>query len=344
MSNIDVTFGIPTKDRYEALGNCLISIALQTVKPKRVIIIDDSDNSQDIRNLPNTFYALKLLNFHNIEFYVEQGVKKGQHFSHQKIQETADTEWIFRIDDDCVLEPNVLEILWSNANSDDKIGAVAPLILLPDPQQLPEDISHNTIADIYSAPNIQWFLQSGYKEVEHLNSSFLYRKGIANYNLYLSKVAHREETIFSHEIKRAGYKLFVIPYARCWHFRQESGGIRSHKDPSLYEHDEEIFRKLMNEWYRKEKGDSKMIVLDNGLGDHFAFLHILPELLTKYPRITIAACYPDIFEEFKDRIKLISIAEAKLILGDISGYSIYTWMNDNNHQGNLVNAFRDFYQ
>ena len=253
------------------------------------------------------------------------------------------------MDDDCVLEPNVLEKLWNtvqlypSTQVGDRVGAVAPCILMPDPEPLPPTLSHNKLSDIYSAPNMQWFLFTGYDEVEHLNSSFLYKKGITKFNLNLSKVAHREETIFTHEIFRAGYKLIVAGDAHCWHFRQESGGIRSHPDKSLYEHDEEIFRQVQKSWNYKEEGDTKMIVLDNGLGDHYAFLHILSELLFKYPKITIAACYPDIFDEFKDRIKLISIAEAKLILGNIDDYNIYTWMDKYRSEGNLVGTFRQRY-
>lgn len=343
MNNIPVTFGIPTKDRYEALGNCLLSIALQTIKPQEVIIIDDSDNLKNITELPNLYYALKLLAFHNVPYRVEYGLKKGQHYSHQIIQDLSNTDWIFRIDDDCILESEVLELLWNEIKVDDKIGAVAPCILMPDPKPLP-DISHNIITDIYSVPNMQWFLWTGYDDVEHLNSSFLYKKGIKRFNTNLSKVAHREETIFTHEIFRAGYKLRIVGDAHCWHFKQNSGGIRSYPDSSLYEHDENVFRDVAKSWNFKEDTSTKMIVLDNGLGDHFAFLHILPDLLKKYEKLTIAACYPDVFDEFKEyKIDIISIAKAKLLLGDIGKYNIYTWMADKRHKGNLVDAFKQFY-
>lgn len=343
--NLPITVGIPTKDRYEALGNCLLSIALQTSKPQHVIIVDDGER-KDIREIPWIAYSLRLLNYYGVSWEVKWKDQKGQHHSHQLIQEIAPTDWIFRMDDDCVLEPDCLAYFWEAVGGYEdigkKLGAVAPCILLPNPEELPYNIPLNTIASIYSSPNIQWFTFKGTRKVEHLNSSFLYKKGIAKYNLSLSKVAHREETIFSHEIMRAGYDLLVYGDAKCWHYRQESGGIRSYPDKSLYDHDEEIFKNVLKSWNFKEESGQKIVVLDNGIGDHYAFLHIVPKLITKYRKLTIAACYPDVFFEYPD-ISLISIAEANLLLGDTSKYNIYTWMNDHKHKGNLVDAFNLMY-
>src|SRR6185295_6112710 len=148
----------------------------------------------------------------------------------------------------------------------------------------------------------------------------------AQFNLDLSKVAHREETIFTHEIKRAGYTLLVCGDARVYHFRQPSGGIRSDPSPTLYEDDDRIFRRLVQSWNYKEAEGEKVVVLNNGLGDHYAFLHVLDTLKDK--KVRIAACYPDVF--FEHSVDLISIAEAELLLGDLSRYDIYKWMDAHN--------------
>ena len=58
----------------------------------------------------------------------------------------------------------------------------------------------NRMEHIYSAPNIQWSVGKGVVEVDHLHSTFLYRANIVDYNLELSPVAHREETIFTYEL------------------------------------------------------------------------------------------------------------------------------------------------
>ena len=335
-----VTVGIPTKNRYEALAICLSSVAMQTYTPVEVIIIDDSDNPIDLRTVPNFQYIFELFNYYKIDFTVLYGLKMGQHHSHQYIQTIAKGDWIWRIDDDEVAEPYCLEQLINTATTKDNVGAVGSLVLMPNPQPLPEGIPDNPITDLY-CPNIQWFTWNGIKKVDHLNSTFLYKKGIANYNLELSPVAHREETLFSYEIKKAGYEVYVNGDARVWHFRQSSGGIRAHRDPTMYDWDEKIFQKKLREWGIVNKW--KIIVLDCGMGDHWAFKHILPQLKKRYQTVVIAASYPDVFWDATDGIKLISIGEAKLMLGDIEEHNIYRKMIDWNWKGTLVEAFAKLY-
>src|SRR4029078_5279142 len=128
--------------------------------------------------------------------------------------------------------------------------------------------------------------------------------------LELSKVAHREETLHTFGIKNKGYKVLVVP-AITWHYKNREGGIRSTNNDQLYYEDDRIFYKKLSLWKIKDQG--KLIVLDNGIGDHYAFKHILDKLKLKHPNITLAVCFPEVFEG--DNVKLISIQDAKNILG-----------------------------
>lgn len=333
-----ISVGIPTKHRYDVLDKCLLSIALQTLSPYEVIIVDDSDKPVDLRQISYYEYIFKLFDSKGIKWKVAFGLKKGQHYSHQFVQENAEGDLIFRIDDDEVAEPDVLEKLHEVITKSDKIGAVAPAVLMPNAAPLPVGL-RNTIGDL-TTPNMQWFSGKGIYDADHLYSCFLYRKNIAKFDLNLSTVCHREETIFTHSIKRAGYGLIVYMDAVVYHFRAPSGGIRTFNDTKLWESDEKIFRNYLNLW--QANVDEKIIVLDNGLGDHYAFKNILPDLRKKHKKITIAACYPDVFFDESD-LKLISIAEAKLMFGNIDSYSVYRFMIENNWIGTLVEAFNTLY-
>jgi glycosyltransferase involved in cell wall biosynthesis len=337
---MNITVGVPTKDRYGSLDKTLLSIALQTYKPIEVIIVDDSVNPVDIREISHYEYILRLLSDKGIEWRVIWGAKKGQHYSHQLIQEEAKGDWIFRIDDDEVAEPDVLDQLASYPHVGD--GAIAPCVLMPNANELPNDLPRNKMESIES-PNMQWFKGTEVCEVEHLYSCFLYKKGIAKYDLSLSTVAHREETIFSHSIYRAGYKLWVNMWAKVYHFRSPGGGIRDFHNHQLWEHDEKIFQGYLDLWGIGQKGkNGKMVILDSGLGDHYAFKNILPELRAKHENITIACCFPEVFHD-EPSLKLISIAEAKLMYGNIDAYNIYHFMGSNNWKQSLVKAFRQLY-
>lgn len=333
---IDITIGVPTCNRYDYLSHTLLSIALQTYPIKEVIIVDDSDKPIDLRELPIYQYIFRLFDDKGIKWRVLFGARKGQHYSHQLVQEVATTEWIFRVDDDCILEPDVLEKL--SLLITEEVGAIAPLVLMPNPATAPLGLK-NIITDLNTS-NIQWFKGVKTQEAEHLYSSFLYRKGVAKYDLTLSRKAFREETIFTHSIYRAGYKLIVCGEAVVHHFMSSVGGIRSDNKIEDYNHDEGVFQSYLALWGVKD--ETKFICLDNGIGDHWAFKNILPELKEKYKKIRIACCYPDVF--FDDEgVELLSIAEAKLLFGNIDAFNIYKNMIDWNWKGHIIDAYKKLY-
>ena len=338
-NSIDVTCSISTKDRYHTtLPICLVSIANQTHKPKKILVFDDGEQ-KDLRK--DSVYAsiFALLNEKGIEIEVIFGKRKGQVHNHQMSIGIAKTEWIWRVDDDDAPESNVLELLVRNIRDD--VGAVSGLVLDPSIGTFPAESCSGNIEDIFTKPNIQWSRFKGVKEVDHLNNTFLFRKSAAKhgYCLELSPVGHREETMFTYEIKLAGYKLLVDPEAVIWHLRSPSGGIRSYEQSFLWEHDEKIFNRKLEEYKIKPK-ISKLIVLDCGLGDHYAFKMILPELKNKYSDLVLAVCYPEVFED--DNVKITSIIDAKQIMSEenFDKYNIYRFMIDNNWTGRLVDAYR----
>ena len=335
-----VTVGIPTKNRYDSLILTLYSVINQSVKPSEIIIVDDSDDPKDVRDISLYKHILKLMEDYKIDWQFIWGKKKGQHHSHQLIQEIAKNDLIFRIDDDEIAEYDVLEKLLSNIGPD--IGAVAPAVIIPPGDALPEWIKGNQMSTINTQPNMQWYNFEGVYEAEHLYSCFLYHKGIVRYELDLSPVAHREESIFSHSIYRRGYKLLVNGSAKVWHFRAENGGIRSHSQKEYYDNDEKIFQGYLDRWDINKRTDSKMVVLNNGLGDHYAFKNLLPEFRARYKDITIAACYPDVFFD-EPGIRVISIADAMALYHNLEGFSVYRFMGEHRWNKSIVEAYKELY-
>lgn len=333
-----ITVGVPTRNRYDHLDKTLLSLAFQTVKPYEVIIVDDSTTPVDIREISYYSYILHLFDFYKIKWKVVWGAKKGQHFSHQLVQEQAEGDVIFRIDDDCVAEPTCLELLVNNMKED--VGAIAPCVLLSNPSELPKG-ARNDINSM-STPNTQWFTSKGISDADHLYSCFLYRKGIVKYDLTLSPKAFREETIFTHSIKRAGWKLLVNHDAIVYHFQAPTGGIRSDNNIQDFQHDEKIFQGYLNLW--GVTNDEKIIILNNGLGDHYCFKNLLPALKQKYKKLKIACCYPDIFfDEDMTGVELISIAQAQQLFGNLDMYNIYAYMTNHNWDKSLLEAFKTMY-
>jgi GT2 family glycosyltransferase len=232
-------------------------------------------------------------------------------------------DWVWRVDDDAIPEPNVLEELYSWINDD--VGAIGGAILtLP----VNPDTSKNTgkIEDIDKEPNIQWAEIKKLKEVEHLHCSFLYRAGVHDYNLGLSRVAHREETLFTYGLYLKGYTILAAPHANTWHLKNPQGGIRSESNQQLYHHDELIFRNTLA--YK----DKKIVVLNVGMGDHIVFKNVLKDITNA----EVFTCFPDI-------VPGRPISEAMSLFGDIDQWSIYKKMAEWNWTDSLEKAFRKLY-
>ena len=187
----------------------------------------------------------------------------------------------------------------------------------------------------------------GVKEVEHLYSTFLIRVSAAReaggYPTELSSVGHREETILTHRIHRAGFKVLLTPDAKTYHLQESSGGIRSFTDHSLWEHDEQIFQGYLKAW-NVNLESTKLAILDCGLGDTLIFKACFNELQRRNPRKwVLAVCYPSVFEGMND-VSVISIADAKvLVWHKFEVYLLYAWMWKNNWSRSLVDAMMEFY-
>lgn len=334
MNNKEILCSISTKGRYETtLPMAIMGVIMQTKRPDALVIFDDNDNPVDLRTIQIYEYLLRTLDEKGIEWKVAYGAKKGQHHNHQ-LANKMEYKFVWRVDDDCAPEPDVLEKLYSKIN--EKVGAVGGSILTP-PFQKGINAT-GRIQDIRQEPNLQWDHIAETKEVDHLHCSYLYRAGIEDFNLDLSSVAHREETLHTYGIKKKGYKVLITPCV-TWHYKNKQGGIRSHNNNNLYQFDEQIFNKKLNLW--DIVLDNTLVVLDNGIGDHYAFKNILPKLKLKHKNLTLAVCFPEVFEE--EGVKLISIQDAKNLLGNIDEHNIYKFMIDHNWKKSLVEAFEKLY-
>ena len=338
-----ITTTVSTRGRYfTTLPACLIAIANQTRPPDEFILFDDNDETKDLREISIYKHIFNLFSTKGIEWKVIYGKRAGQVLNHQTALELAKGEFIYRLDDDNLPQPNVLEILYKTISSDSKLGAVAGLV--PPSNYNTNSLASNKIEDIFLGMNIQWFKNTGIKEVDHLYSSFIFRKEAAKhgYCLELSRIGHREETIFTYTMKVNGWKLFINSDAITWHF-QEEGGIRSFNNIQMWKHDDNIFNNKLNEW-GIIPNKYKFHVLDSGLGDHFSFKSILPEIKDKFKntKLIIACCYPNVFYDTKDVI-LISICDAINALGDISEYNVYRKAIDYQWKDTLANLYRKIY-
>lgn len=307
---------ISTRGRYETtLPLALMSVINQTHQPDKLMIFDDNDHPRDVREIQVYQYIFQMLDEKQIQWEWVFAGKLGQHHNHQHANSMG-FDFVWRLDDDTVAEPNVLETLVRHMT--EGVGAVGGSILTP--PTLRTIVATGKIENIDAEPNIQWGHISNVTSVDHLHCSFLYRAGILNYNLNLSKIAHREETIFTYGLKRMGFEILAVPCI-TWHLKNKDGGIRD-AQKIAFDFDEKIFR----------DGNVSVVVLDCGLGDHIVAKKVIAEL----PNPVIFSCYPEI-------VPGRSIAEAHAIYGNIDRFNIYRKMDQWGWKDSLENAFRKLY-
>lgn len=346
-----VTAYVSTKGRYTTtLPACLTAIANQTLKPSHIIIFQDDHlafNMQESSVFRNILYGLfpKM----GIEWSVVFGEGKGQVLNHQKALDIAKTEWLWRVDDDNVPEPNVLEGLCKHISKN--VGAIASAVV--DPLYSPSNnlFASPDIKNINIGPNVQWTQSNKMFSADHLYSTFLYRKeaGKHGYSKELSVVGHREETLFTYEMKRAGWDLLIDTSIVTWHLRETSGGIRSFNDGSLWAKDEEVFKRKMSEWGIKPAGVFP-INMDNGMGDHWIFKPVLEKILKTnvHDMIVVAACYPAVYDDLVEKynnLQLISIADGNNIFGKekMDSLNVYRMCDQVKWDTHVQKAFEKLY-
>jgi len=334
---------ISTKDRYDTtLPMAIMGIISQTYKVDEFILFDDSDNPRNLINDQVFSHLFGILERMKIKYRIIPGKRIGQVANHQKMLYESANDIIWRIDDDNYPMPNVLERLIDVMMIDEKIGAVGSSSLVWNRWE--KELDAGKKIEELEKPNLQWTEFDGYRFVEHLHNTFLFKKEAAShgYPMNLSPVGHREETIFTHTMFINGWKLVVVGDVITWHLQQyEKGGIRVYTNEEYWLHDDKIF----NEWMENKNKDVYVFILDSGIGDHLEFLKILPKIKDKYSdkKIILATCYPEVFE--REGIEQISIGEAQERFGmeEWRKQNIYEYMDRINWKGPIKDAYSKMY-
>jgi hypothetical protein len=318
---MQIEIGIPSRDRYAQLAMALWGLTEQTYQDFLVTIIDDSENRQDIRQIPYINQILILLDKQGHKWRLFYGPKKGPHYCHQLVLNESRCPYVWRIDDDTIPDPHCLENLvnaWKEKEgtlshnekgeaSVVKVGAIGPVVLEPaSPKEfeyLPDGYQYfkkfRGKIDEYGAcyGDYHWrrHPDNNLQEVDHLQcflTSLDIAREIGGYDLEYGPPGHREETDFTYRVYLEGYKLYVQPQATLWHLPSPTGGIRANPIEA-YEACQKHFHQKFN--FKSGKNQDKVIKIFGGLGDHFAATPLFRALKRKGEKVIVSAIYPYVF-------------------------------------------------
>lgn len=252
----DITVLLSTFGRYDTtLPLCLLSLANQSRKPQRIVLVDDNREKRFYEN--GVFKSIiSLLKLKRIKLEYYHGQSKGATHALQIGLEKIESGWVLKVDDDNSLEQNVIELFENSIT--ENVGAIGGLIIDKNIRQnieenlYPKCVNgyYNKIENIFSEFNIQLVQEqsSDIKKVEHLYSNYFFRRELVDsYPTELNPSCHREDTIMTHTIFRKGYDLLMVPEAITYH-------LSTHKNSGdgkwdyLINQNELIFIEKMKQW------------------------------------------------------------------------------------------------
>lgn len=345
-----------------SLPLCIMSLCHQTRLPDDIWIYDDTDyntpefggKAPDWRDHWLWKHIFSIMQIKGIQWKWNFGAGKGQVLNHQRALMESDADFIWRVDDDNYAEPNVLETLlkYYEQDTQKQIGAIGQNVWHADRGLSPApSFARNKMTKGIYHQVIEWFVfpDANEREAEHLYSTFLYRREAGlkagGYPMDLSPVGHHEETIFSHKIFRAGYKLLVTPHCKLWHLRNPDGGIRAYTTEWLWKKDQETQDKYMAEWGYNDK-ETKFIYATAGIGDAYALRDIINELAEPWKvdhDVVVVYNHPEIWADFDDLQKIANWELTSFMGKPPETADVYAYMHG--HPGiSLRDAYRGMYR
>lgn len=271
VSNKKLAVLINFRDRPSELCFLLLSLRTQTFKDFDIFILDDASGTP-VQNYHFLMCVWNKLNDEgNYVFYNKNEFNLGVSKSRQKIVDIAlrqnNYEYLLRVDDDCILNPDYIEKLFKVINQGyDLASGVTPFIGQPQfkrESKFIQPIADKVVLDtqgnfIYNGDDCGIeYIDEAIVPLHHFRSCALYRSSIhekVSYDSRLTKHGFREEEIFSFKCITNGFKLGMNTKAVAWHLLTPSGGERFAESAQMVQTNEQVLKEFTRNLYA-EKGD-----------------------------------------------------------------------------------------
>jgi len=180
-----------------------------------IIMIDNASVDGSVEYIKKQFPKIKLIeNRENLGFIANnQGMQ------------IATGEYIFLLNNDTIVEPNLLTELLNEAEKDQSLGMIAPKILTQNHPEIIDGVGINICIDGMSRQRGRLEKDVGqYDQVEEIllpsGCAVLYRKQMLDEIGYFDEdfFAYCEDTDLGFRGRLAGWKAIFVPTARLYHY------------------------------------------------------------------------------------------------------------------------------
>lgn len=213
-----VSIVIPTHNRKEKVARLIDSI-LKSAYPKdklEIIVVDDASTDGTYGYIKKLFPRVKIVR-NEREKLLAESRNIGIRASHGK--------YIFIIDDDNIVDENTIRELVEFMEKNLEVGVAGPIMyFLSDPNRIwCAGVKRNYWTTITRLIGFNTKDQNSFKEPyesEDFPNAFMVRREVfEKVGLFNSRLfpIHYDEGDFCQRVRRAGYKVMVVPTAKIWH-------------------------------------------------------------------------------------------------------------------------------
>ena len=218
MSEPLVSIVIPTHNRKKKLIR-LIKSVLESEYPKdklEIIVVDDASTDGTFEYIKKWFPQVKIVRSNEEKFLAESrniGIRASK------------GEYIFIVDDDNVVDRTTIRELVAFMEKHPNVGVAGPVMyFLKDPRRVwCAGVKRNywtTITRLIGFNTIDNAHFKEHYETEDFPNAFMVRREVfEKVGLFNSKLfpIHYDEGDFCQRVRKAGYKIMVVPTAKVWH-------------------------------------------------------------------------------------------------------------------------------
>lgn len=237
----------------DLLRETLRSVSNMTYPNFRILVVDNGSNDGSSEMVRKRFSAVELLeNGENLGF--GGGNNVGMKYALDK-----KAGWVFLLNNDITVDPEILSELYKVGSGDDSIGILVPKIYYhADPDKLwYAGGKVNFFTGMISHRGLREIDAGQYDRIEPTTyvtgCAMLFRRKVLEDVGMFDPVYHpiySEDADLSERARRAGYKLVYVPKGRMWHKVSSfsGGGLTPFKTRLKVEHNM-VFFKRYAKWY-----------------------------------------------------------------------------------------------
>jgi glycosyltransferase involved in cell wall biosynthesis len=214
----DVTLVIPGRNCAATIGPCLRSVVplLQSAKLARVIFVDDASTDRTAQVVDDLIAELRQGTSADVAIDVLSGPGKGAGGARNIGWQAADTDLIWFVDSDCVVDPDALQILLQHLDADD-VAAVGGSYGNMRPDSLVASLIHAEIVQRHRRMRL---------EVDFLATfNVVYRRRVlAQLGGFDERFVKAQDAELAYRARRAGHRLRFDARSQVRHFHADSLG------------------------------------------------------------------------------------------------------------------------